>query len=231
MRSQSDTATCAALSVTVGAYARQQVGLIAVVLTRLVRRALFRQVEVVGLERIPRDRPVVLVANHFNGFVDVAVMVASLGRLPHFVAKSTIGANPFVRLLLRAFRVVLVRRPEDAANPDGTADNSAMFAQTTAALRKGDMVALFPEGTTHDRTSLARIRTGAARIALGAHASGTTHVAIVPVGITYYDKGALRSSALVQVGDDIAVDKLASRLVELGQAASPDDHDAVRICT
>ncbi|HEX4820016.1 MAG TPA: 1-acyl-sn-glycerol-3-phosphate acyltransferase, partial [Acidimicrobiales bacterium] len=142
-------------------------GLIAVVLTRLVRRGLFRQVEVVGLERIPRDRPVVLVANHFNGFVDVAVMVASVGRLPRFVAKSTIGANPFVRALLRMFRVVLVRRPEDMV--DGAVDNTAMFTETTAALSKGDMVALFPEGTTHDRTSLARIRTGAARIAFSAH--------------------------------------------------------------
>ena len=126
-------------------------GLIAVVLTRLVRRGLFRQVEVVGLERIPRDRPVVLVANHFNGFVDVAVMVASLGQLPRFVAKSTIGANPFVRLLLRLFRVVLVRRPEDMV--EGAVDNRAMFSETTSALTKGDMVALFPEGTTHDRTS------------------------------------------------------------------------------
>ena len=195
-------------------------GLIAVVLTRLVRRGLFRQVEVVGLERIPRDRPVVLVANHFNGFVDVAVMVASLGRLPRFVAKSTIGANPFVRWLLRLFRVVLVRRPEDMV--EGATDNTAMFTETTAALAKGDMVALFPEGTTHDRTSLARIRTGAARIAFGAHAGGTYRVDIVPVGITYYDKVALRSSVLLQIGEDIDVDALA---------ADPNDRDAVRQCT
>ena len=195
-------------------------GLIAVVLTRLVRRGLFRQVEVVGLERIPRDRPVVLVANHFNGFVDVAVMVASLGRLPRFVAKSTIGANPFVRWLLRLFRVVLVRRPEDMV--EGATDNTAMFTETTAALAKGDMVALFPEGTTHDRTSLARIRTGAARIAFGAHAGGTLRVDIVPVGITYYDKVALRSSVLLQIGRHIDVDELS---------ADPDDRDAVRQCT
>jgi hypothetical protein len=149
-------------------------------------------------------------------------MVASLGRLPRFVAKSTIGANPFVRLLLRLFRVVLVRRPEDMA--DGATDNTAMFSETTSALKKGDMVALFPEGTTHDRTSLARIRTGAARIALGAHANGTERVAIVPVGITYYDKVALRSSVLLQIGEDIDVDELAPQL-------GADDHAAVRACT
>jgi 1-acyl-sn-glycerol-3-phosphate acyltransferase len=204
------------------------VGLIAVVLTRLVRRGLFRQVEVVGLERIPRDRPVLLVANHFNGFVDVAVMIASLRRLPHFVAKSTIAVNPFVRMLLRAFRVVLVARPEDT---EGAADNTAMFADTSAALAKGDMVALFPEGTTHDRTSLARIRTGAARIAFGAHASGTARVDIVPVGITYYDKVALRSSVLIQIGDDIDVDKIAVDLEADGHRASPDDREAIRRCT
>ena len=169
-----------------------------------------------------------LVANHFNGFVDVAVVIASLGQLPRFVAKSTIAANPVVGLVLRLAGVVLVRRPEDAGGP---ADNAAMFADTTGALGRGDMVALFPEGTTHDGTSLARIRTGAARIALGAQAAGTAGVAIVPVGITYYDKVALRSSVLVRIGDDIDVDELASRLVRPDEAAGFDDHDAVLACT
>lgn len=222
MRSQSDAATWApgrliAGSITGPSVRSRRLGLIAVVLARLVRRGLFRRVEVVGLDRIPRRRPVLLVANHFNGFVDVAVVIASLGRLPRFVAKSTIAANPVVGLLLRLAGVVLVRRPEDAS---GVADNTAMFADTTAALARGDMVALFPEGTTHDRTTLARIRTGAARIALGAHAAGTARVAIVPVGITYYDKVALRSSVLVRIGEAIEVD-----------GTGTDDHEAVRACT
>jgi 1-acyl-sn-glycerol-3-phosphate acyltransferase len=208
-----------------------RVGPIVVVLARLVRRALFRRVEVVGLDRIPDDRPVLLVANHFNGFVDVAVVVASLGRLPRFVAKATIAANPVVRLVLRLAGVVLVQRPEDVEGGDGQADNRAMFAETTAALAHGDMVALFPEGTTHDRTVLARIRTGAARIAFGARAKGTEHVGIVPAGITYYDKVALRSSVLVQIGDVIDVDDVARQLAEDGHTANQEDREAIRTST
>jgi len=122
-----------------------------------------------------------------------------------------------LRVLLRSLGVVLVHRPEDAADAGRPGDNQAMFAETTAALARGQMVALFPEGTTHDRTSLARIRTGAARIALGARSAGTARVVVVPVGVTYYDKVALRSSVLVQVGDSIDVDTI-----------DPDD---VRACT
>jgi len=204
------------------------VGAIVVILARLVRRGLFGRFEVVGVDKIPRDRPVLLVANHFNGFVDVAILVAALGRLPRFVAKSTIAANPVVRVLLHLAGVVLVRRPEDFG---GVADNTAMFADTTSALADNETVAVFPEGTTHDRTTLARLHTGAARIALGAHAAGTAGIVIVPVGITYHDKVALRSSVLVQVGEEIDVDKAAIRLATDGHAAIADDHEVVRATT
>jgi 1-acyl-sn-glycerol-3-phosphate acyltransferase len=184
---------------------------------------MFRRFEVAGLDRVPRDRPVLLVANHFNGFVDVVIVIASIGRMPRFVAKSTIAANPILRLALRLVGVVLVKRPEDVG---GAADNTAMFAETTAALVRRQIVALFPEGTTHDRTSLARIHTGAARIALGAEgaAGGASNAVVVPVGITYYDKIALRSSVLVRVGELIDVDGFAG-------GRDVDDHDAVRELT
>lgn len=199
------------------------VGALLVVLARLLRRGLFRQVEVVGLDRIPDDRSVLLVASHFNGFVDVALTVAALARLPRFVGKATIAINPLVRWALRVAGVVLVQRPEDVPG----ADNTAMFREVTDALLHGRMVAVFPEGTTHDRTSLARIRTGAARMAFGAAGAGAD-VVIVPVGITYYDKVALRTSALVQVGAPIDVAAFAAD----GHAPpTVDDHEAVRECT
>ena len=150
---------------------------------------------------MPTGRPVLIVANHFNGFVDPLVITSALGRLPRFIAKVGLSRFPVVGFLLRrAGRGVRApagrRRPARPRTP--TRSPSA-----TAPCAERDVVAIFPEGTTHDRPRMEPLKTGAARIALGARAAGADGLAIVPIGLTFPDKVALRSSALVQVGEPI----------------------------
>ena len=189
-------------------------------LARFASSLLFRRIEVADLHRLPLDRPVLLVANHFNGFVDPLVIAASLRRLPRFIAKATLTSVPLLGFVMRRAGVVFVHR-----RVDGEAGNDDAFAECHAALAAGDTVAIFPEGTTHDRPRLDPIKTGAARIALGARAAGADGLVIVPVGLTFPDKAALRSSALVQVGQPIDVDVAAPRAVDA------TDVDAVRQLT
>ncbi len=189
---------------------------------RFAASLLFRRLEVAGEERYPADRPVLLVANHFNGFVDPIVITAALGRTPRFIAKAGLRRVPIGGLLLRALGVVFVRRQTDQG---GAVGNEDAFAECHRALARGDVVAIFPEGTTHDRPRVDPIKTGAARIALGARAAGAKALAIVPVGLTFPDKVALRSSALVQFGPPIELD-----VVSLG-GAGPADTEAVRQLT
>lgn len=191
-------------------------------MARFAASLLLRRVEVAGLDRLPQGRPVLLVANHFNGFVDPLVIAAAVGRLPRFIAKGTLRRIPLVGLVLRAAGVVFVQRQEDAADP---ARNDLAFAECHRALAERDVVAIFPEGTTHDRPRIDPIKTGAARIALGARAAGADAVAIVPVGLTFPDKVALRSSALVQIGTPIELD------VVVPPPAGTDDVEAVRQLT
>ena len=54
------------------------VGLLAVVLVYVFHRS----VDVRGRSMLPTDRPVLIVANHGNGFVDPIVVAAALRRLP-----------------------------------------------------------------------------------------------------------------------------------------------------
>jgi len=189
---------------------------------RLASWLLFRRVEVAGLERYPKDRPVLLVANHFNGFVDPVLIASAMRRLPRFIAKAGLRKIPVAGFVLRSAGVVFVRRRVDK---DGGGNNEDAFVDCHRALVKRDVVAIFPEGTTHDRAQLDPIKTGAARIALGARAAGATDLAILPVGLTFPDKVALRSSALVQFGVPIELDAVAP------DGVGPDDVEAVRRVT
>ncbi|HET8617402.1 MAG TPA: 1-acyl-sn-glycerol-3-phosphate acyltransferase, partial [Acidimicrobiales bacterium] len=101
------------------------------------------------------------------------------------------------------------------------------------------VVAVFPEGTTHDDPTIRPLRTGVARIALAASAAGVEGVRIVPVGISYEDKVAVRGRALVEFGPPLAVgdgaaldpagapllgdvDALTARLEAAMRATTPD---------
>jgi 1-acyl-sn-glycerol-3-phosphate acyltransferase len=186
---------------------------------RLATRMAFRSVEVEGFGSVPRGTPVLVVANHFNGFVDPVVVVAALRRLPRFLAKATLWKVWVVRPLLALAGLVAVERPEDGKGVDG---NTRAFARAEQALGRGGVVAIFPEGTTHDEPRLVRVRTGAARIALGAHEAGVRGLRILPVGLTFEDKLALRSRVLVRAGTPIDLDVILA-----AGGASPDDRAAV----
>src|SRR5688572_20450228 len=91
---------------------------------RFAAALLFRRVEVAGKERYPADRPVLLVANHFNGFVDPVLITSAMARTPRFVAKAGLRRLPVAGWLLRRAGVVFVHRQIDR---DGAVGNESAF--------------------------------------------------------------------------------------------------------
>ncbi|HEX6256047.1 MAG TPA: 1-acyl-sn-glycerol-3-phosphate acyltransferase [Euzebyales bacterium] len=195
----------------------------------LVSHGLFRTVDVIGRSRIPDDRPRVIVANHFNGLVDAVLLAVICRGVPRFVAKATLWHSVLVRPLLALAGLVPVRRPGD--HPGGPVDNAALFGRAHDLLRQRGMLAIFPEGTTHDRLELQRVRTGAARIALGAYDAGVDGVTIVPIGLTFDDKLALRSRVLARVGDPIDIDRWLAARDDADGVHDVDEHPTVRALT
>jgi glycerol-3-phosphate O-acyltransferase/dihydroxyacetone phosphate acyltransferase len=177
-------------------------------LARFVLRVFFREVEVVGAERIPRDRPLVLVANHVNGLVDPVLILGPLPVRPRFLAKSTLWKIPVLTQLLNAARAIPVYRRQDAGeagDAGGAAGrNDETFARCHEELAEGGAIALFPEGTSHNEPTLQPLKTGAARIVLEAeHKLGPLGARIVPVGLTFDERGRFRSRALIRVGEPL----------------------------
>jgi len=187
----------------------------------------YRTVELRRPEADLSQRPVIIVANHFAGFADPVLMMYGLQRRPRFLAKATLWSNPVVGKLLDLLGVLPIARAVDGS----TESNVDTFAACHEALRNREVIALFPEGTTHDQASITDIRTGAARIALGARASGASGIVIVPVGIHYEDKAGWRSRIYAQVGDPIDLDDDLSLYVDDGAPLDDTNREAVRRLT
>ena len=173
----------------------------------LAVRLIYRSVEVRQLEGETASGPQLSVSNHFGGFADALIQAYALDRVPRFIARDVIWRYPVVKQLMRFVRAIPTHKPEDK----GPAGNDQMFRSTYVALGEGDLVMIFPEGITVDDPSIARVKTGAARIALGARANGVTDIQIIPSGIHYDDKAALRSKVWVNVAEPLDLDACLGR--------------------
>ncbi|HWW62364.1 MAG TPA: lysophospholipid acyltransferase family protein [Thermoanaerobaculia bacterium] len=171
-------------------------------ITRLFRfliRTFYRRVEVLGLDSVPEPGPVIFAVNHPNGLVDPLFVLCFTPRPVSFLAKAPLWRYPLIGWFVRAMESIPVYRKQDHV----TGSNEETFAKAREVLSRGGSIAIFPEGTTHSDPQLRELKTGAARIALGAQLEG---LVIVPVGIYYTAKHIFRSSALVAFGDAIPVE-------------------------
>ncbi len=185
--------------------------------------AFHRSVDVRYRNRLPRDRPVLIVANHGNGFVDPVVVAGVLGRLPRFLAKAALWKVVVARPFLWLAGVLPVYRSADG---DRSSDNASVFDACHHELAQGATVAIFPEGTTGDRAGLDRVKSGAARIALGALPTAPG-VVIVPIGMAFESTVETRSRAVVIFGEPIEVADFVG--AGLGPDGEPDRADAAAL--
>jgi 1-acyl-sn-glycerol-3-phosphate acyltransferase len=164
-------------------------------LLRLLMRCFFRQIEVVGLEHVPADGGVIFAGNHPNSLIDPVLIVTTCGRIVSFAAKDVLFRSRLLRAILRALGAIPIARRDDHGDVAG--QNDRAFQAMFALLGGGGAVGIFPEGISHDASHLARLKTGAARIALGAAARHGTPLKIVPCGLTFVAPKRFRSRVLV----------------------------------
>ena len=188
-------------------------------LSRAAARTYYR-LTIAG-ERVPPSGPVLLVANHPNALLDPILVAASARRPVRFLAKAPLVHDRRIGWLVRALGCIPVYRQQD--DPGATGRNAEAFRAAHEALAGGSAVAIFPEGISHDAPALSPLKTGAARIALGAAAATGAAVPLIPIGLVLRAKETYRSDALAVIGGPVAWDDLAD--------AGPDDAEAVRELT
>ncbi len=124
---------------------------------------------IVGDENVPREGGAVMVINH-TGYMDftyAGLAAQKSGRLVRFMAKESVFRHRVSGPLMRGMRHISVDREAGASS----------YAAAVAALRRGEIVGVFPEATISRSFELKDFKMGAARMAAEAE------VPIVPVVI------------------------------------------------
>jgi glycerol-3-phosphate O-acyltransferase/dihydroxyacetone phosphate acyltransferase len=152
----------------------------------------------------PTEVPCILVMNHTNGLCDGHFQLACTPRPVRVLAKYKLFEIPVLGWVVKNVGAIPVYRKKDGVDTSRNADS---FRSIYEALAAGDVIAVFPEGESRGTPYLREVKTGAARMALGAEESAAWRagVRIVPVGITYAEPGRFRSRAEGWIGESFAV--------------------------
>ncbi|RHZ49022.1 hypothetical protein Glove_535g47 [Diversispora epigaea] len=178
----------------------------------------YREIRIMGCENVPKEGPLIVCCTHNNMVVDPAVLATTFPhkRKIHLWAKNSLFFNKIFNYILYNSGVVPVDRT--------TKNNQALFSATFEVLQKGEIVAVFPEGTSHSESRLLEFKDGASWAALEYPAyldeeskksfnkenkkkqKEPMFTNIIPCGITYVQKSKYRSLVIVAYGRQIQVE-------------------------
>ncbi len=131
--------------------------------------------KVYGVEKVPKDEPVLYIANH-RSFFDILIAYAYVPNLTSFVSKKSIGYIPCIGQWMYFLSCVFLDR-------DSIKSGMAMIKKTTSIIKdKGYSIYIAPEGKRNYSDELLPFKEGSFRIAT------ITNCKIVPICYTNTEK-------------------------------------------
>lgn len=114
-------------------------------------------VTVINKKAFPKDRRIILIANHLSWW-DIVILGAALSGYRRYLAKKELSKKFFARIFFSALGAIYI----DREKPD-----LAAIRTVKGVLDKGRGIAIFPEGTRNkDDESVQEIKGGAVMFAL-----------------------------------------------------------------
>lgn len=190
-----------------------------------------------GDQHIPRTGGAILSINHV-GYLDFALTgTAALptGRYVRFMAKKEVFDNKLAGPLMRGMHHICVDR----------SSGSASFVAALRALRAGEIVGIFPEGTISVSFEIKELKSGAVRLAM---ASGVPVIPTIvwgsqriwtkkvkrdlrrkriPITVSFGDPIYFDKQSDVEAGEQLLRETMISMLHDV-QRRYPDSHQGQR---
>lgn len=157
-----------------------------------------KMLSVLGLQlqvkgQVPESGPVLLVANHIS-WIDIVVLHAV--RHCRFVSKDAVARWPLIATLANAGGTLYITR-------ESRRDALRVMHSMVECLHDGDVLAIFPEGTTGDGQALLPFHANLLQAAIVANAP------VHPVALSFIDgQTGARSFAPCYVGSDTLLQSL-----------------------
>ncbi len=180
-------------------------------IAKLGIRVFYRKIYLSNTARIPRNKPVILAANHPTGFMEPCILACYLDRPLSFLVRGDFFKKPLYRRLLNSLHMLPVYRVKDGGL-SVVKNNFETFDYCFNALRANKTLMILAEGSAEHEKRLRPLKKGTARIALGTLETypDLENVYIVPVGVNYTYAELPRTEVMIDFGEPmLASDYLA----------------------
>lgn len=176
------------------------------ILMRVGLRFFYRHVYVTGMEHIPSQGPVIIIANHPSSLMDAALLGVLLKRPLWYFTRGDVFINRPVRQILSWLHMIPVHQ-----HIKGRAtlnDNNDSFRDARSILAGNGIIVFFPESTSHTGHQLLPFRKGVFRLAFQTMADHDfrLRLPVVPIGLTYDHPTAGRQCVQVHAGPPLQME-------------------------
>lgn len=173
--------------------------------TRFHFRLFYPNIQIKGIENIPKDKPLIFASNHQNALMDALTLLFTANRPVYFLARADIFKRKWIARMLTFLKLMPVYRVRDGGNM--LQQNKGVFQSTAHLLLSGQAIAIFPEGSHQDKKRLQYLKKGICRIAFEAAADTQYKLDfdIIPIGLDYSNYQKQGADLIVSVGNPLKV--------------------------
>ena len=138
---------------------------------RVIYRICGVKLTIIGQENVPKDTPVLYVANH-NSYFDIIITYALCENLTGYIAKDSLEKVPLLNIWMKRLYCLFLKRDDMKAS-------LKTILQAIEYVKQGVSICIFPEGTRGDSDEMAPFKEGSLKIAEKAGCP------IIPMAITH----------------------------------------------
>lgn len=174
--------------------------------TRFITHLFYKNIKVIGTENLPKDKPVLLLPNHPNSFLDAVLVGGFSPRPTYFLARGDAFNSKIANPILKSLNMLPVYRLSEGK--ENLSKNTETFDACQDILEKKQMVLLFPEGLSENNWDFRTLKKGPPRISWKAWHSETEakDLMVVPVGLTYEHYNGGQKNIFIQFGKPFGMD-------------------------
>ncbi|MEM1218058.1 MAG: 1-acyl-sn-glycerol-3-phosphate acyltransferase [Bacteroidota bacterium] len=172
-------------------------------LARVTLAVFYQKIYFSNKDRIPKNQPVLLAANHPTAFLEPCLLACWLPDPIHFMVRGSVFKNAFLAKLLRSLHLIPIYRMKDGGY-EKIKQNFATLQEAEQVLLNKDPLLILAEGRTAHEKRLRPLQKGTARLAFSTLAQAPEQeVYIVPVGVNYTYAELFRSEVMIDFGEPI----------------------------
>lgn len=164
---------------------------------------IYNKVIITGLERIPKNKPIIFSPNHQNALSDPMAILLNTKFQPVWLARADIFKNKTAAAILKFLKIMPVYRMRDGK--ENLAKNDETFTNSVKVLENNFALGLFPEAAHSGKRQMLVHKKAVPRIVFMAKEKSNQNldIQIIPTGIYYSHYWKFNRDLIVNFGNPI----------------------------